>query len=156
MFCVYSEVQTCLTLHVNQSLNRFPLHLVAMCSYQHTYISNPGVKAFLRILSESLWKKYTHTLTLHTQRLVSFSTIHLTDLDHIFVCRATLDCLWDIHNRGVYSNGHHLHRDSHCLPSQHGSVQNLWILETERRKRDQPSNGGEPGTSLIHPTADNL
>lgn len=68
------------------------------------------------------------------QRLVVLSTIHLTDLDHIFVCRATLDGFRDICNRGVYSNGHHLYWHSHCLPSQHGGVQNLRVLETERER----------------------
>lgn len=66
------------------------------------------------------------------QWIVSLSAIHLTDLDHIFVRGATPDCFRDVCNRGVYSNGHHLYWHSHCLPSQHGGVQNLRVLETER------------------------
>lgn len=96
-----------------------------------------------------------------SQRLVCLSTNHLTDLDHIFICRATLDCFGDISNRRVYSNGHHLYWDSHRLPSQHCSVQNLRVLEKRRkereteRARDQHSNVPRSGRSLIHPITDN-
>lgn len=61
--------------------------------------------------------------------------ISLTDLDHVFVCGVTLDCFGDISNRCIYSNGYHFYWDSHCFPSQHSSVQNLRILETERERK---------------------
>lgn len=63
---------------------------------------------------------------------VSLSAVHLTDLDHVFVCRGTLDSVGDVDNRGIYSDSHHLHGHGHGFSGEDGSVQNLRVLKTEK------------------------
>lgn len=64
--------------------------------------------------------------------VASLSLIHLTDLDHVFVCRGTLDSVRDVGDGGVYANGHNLHGDGHGFSSEDGSVQYLRVLKTEK------------------------
>ena len=85
---------------------------------------------------KSIWSQASYVFIREEMRgLISLSTVHLTDLNHVFVCGATLDCFRDISNRGIYSNGYHLYWDSHCFPSQHSGVQNLSILQRVREKK---------------------
>lgn len=75
---------------------------------------------------------YVHPLGFH--RRVSLTVIHLTDLDHVFVCRATLDSIGDVDNRSIYSNSHHFHWDGYGFSSEDSSVQNLRVLKREKEK----------------------
>lgn len=145
----FSSLQSSAMYHAIKSV------CIALCcnlplsTYQKAFCDISGVFFIssappLRFFQAQIESVHSHNHSLYFHRRISLSTVHLTDLDYIFVCRATLDSFGDIDNGGVYSNGHHLYWDSYCFASEHGSVQNLRVLETERESNQHSTSGG-PG-----------